>query len=163
MRTSRLLSLAAVSMLVLACERAPTQVQTPVSAPRPALLQNTWFPIQSDYYTCSGQLLSFVGKGHFTFDESFDPETGKYQYRNHLNMQGTATGADGSEYVVKNNSMQVTNDPPTPGAEYTYKFQVKLTGKGPAANEVFQLVYHVAFNANGEPTAYVEKYTSKCD
>ncbi len=158
---SKLLLLALAGVAVLACDRTPSPVQTPVPAPSAALLQNTWFPVQSDYQTCSGDVLSLVGQGHFTTVERYN-EAGKYQTRLQLNLKGTATGPDGSVYNVSASSVHLINDPPTAGMEVTWLDRVKLTGKGPAANESFYYWFGVTLNANGEITSLRDRCSLSC-
>lgn len=157
----RLLSLAVVLVPVLACERAPTQVQTPVTPPRAELVQNAWFPYVSDFVTCGGEVLSVVGKVHITSVDRFN-DAGKYQTRYQVNIKATATGADGSEYNISNNMTQLTNDVPTDGMVLNWNIKVKLTGKGPAANESYYWLYRGTMNANGDVTSSVNKWTGSC-
>ncbi len=161
MRRSRLLLLAFVLMPALACDRAPTRVQQPVAAPNAALLQNAWFPLQSDYIACNGDVLSLVGQIHFSSAERYN-EAGTYQTRIQMNLKGTVTGPDSSIYNVVGGSTHVMNDPPTDGAEVTWRDRVRLIGKGPAVNEYFYYLIRGTMNASGEITTIHDKCRLSC-
>ncbi len=152
MRRSRLLVLAFVSLPVLACERTLTPVQPPVAAPNAALFQNDWFPIQSDYIACNGDVLNLVGQMHIMSVERYN-EAGHYQSRVRLNMQGTGTGPDGSVYRFSTISTHLINDPATGAQEVSWLDKVRLIGKGPAANESFRYIIGGTMNASGEITS----------
>jgi hypothetical protein len=158
---SRLLSLALVVGPVLACDGTPTTLQNPIAPPSAALLQNVWFPIQSDYLACNGDVLSLVGQVHFSTVQRYN-DAGKYESRIGLNLKGTATGPDGSVYNVLTNSMHLMNDPPTAGMEVTWLDRVRLIGQGPAANESFRYLIRGTMNASGEITTVRDKCTLSC-
>lgn len=112
---------------------------------------------------CTGEVIILTGVTLTTCAEAvFDASGGKHAI---VQVQGQGFGvgsSSGSKYVFVANTTGVLNFPSSSTDVVTAVASAELIGQGSAANEVADILLHVTVDANGNPTAMVDKVTARC-
>ncbi len=99
--------------------------------------------------------ISGSGQGHFVDRVTVD-NTGSIHVGFTFNAQGTASDANGNQYVF-NDADSFTLSGPAGGFETTITEHFHLIGKGGAPNVKVKALLHITVLANGTVTAFVDK------
>ncbi len=80
----------------------------------------------------------------------------------HAEGHGVGVGISGAQYVFNENALVSANMPSGGAMEATVHATAHLIGQGSAPNEDVDVLMHVTFDANGTPTATVDKLSVRC-
>ena len=162
-RSIRSTVLALGAMLSLAaCENATTApLASPTGSSRRSVLVNE--RTTTAVFTandCSGEQLIGEAKLHLLLAQTTDSAGGSHTvFKLQLaNLRITSPSGNvyvGSTEVSRTGTIQA-------GETQTFEEIDKLIGRGSVPNEVLHLQFHLTVNANGEPTAEVDRATIQC-
>jgi hypothetical protein len=106
-----------------------------------------------------------TGELHLLFHSTVDANGGLH-VQQHSQPQGGGLLGTGEESGIQYRVVGVTRDetyvPPGDVRETTFVNRFHIVTQGPSDNALVDITTHVTFNANGEPTAVVERAEIKC-
>lgn len=161
------LSLVAGTLLLAACDNAPTALTRPASptTSRAALVANNRVDVNTVALSdCGGEDVLVTGNFHQVLTITVD-NAGGFHVNNHLDFTGlqgvgVVTGTQYVAHQVQMINFNVSKD--LIGVEVTQPLVFTLIGRGSAPNEVFVAIQHFTINANGEFTSFVDNFRVKC-
>ena len=117
---------------------------------------------------CAGEIVNFDGEISFLLHQTYDANGGDHTI-SLTRLTGTGTGESGATYRFRQTLFEQYNFPESQGTspqdplfEATTVQQTRFLAQGAIDNTLVELVVHVTFNANGEPTATVEQFNFRC-
>jgi hypothetical protein len=147
--------------LVLAAGMALAQATTVTSNEKVPVNQIVFNP-------CTDELVLLTGELHILFHVTEDANGGLH-VQHHAQPQGGGLLGTGEESGTQYRVVGVTRDetyvpPGAPGEfrETTFVNRFHIVSSGPSDNSLLDATIHVTFNANGEPTADLERVEIKC-
>ena len=100
--------------------------------------------------------ISGGGQGHIVFRTTLD-NNGILHVGVTFNARGTASDANGNQYVFNDADSLTFSGPSSNGFEMTHTEDFHLIGKGGAPNVTVKALMHIRVTPNGDVTAFVEK------
>ncbi len=137
-----------------------------IVAPRAeaANIFNLRFPATETGSPCTAEPVVLEGQAHVVLSVTEDA-AGGFRLVFHADEQVRGATGSGVQYVANNTSLHRTNLTPGGAITFTDRFHLNIIrqGEGVASDDFYlHAVYHITVNANGEPTAEVDRTFVTC-
>lgn len=154
---------ALASFVAVSCDRAPTAVEeTMPDAPAFRMIENQWYDYTFSFDHCEERVDAVQ---RYKYLESYtETPSGNTIYQLKFNIHGTAVGQDTGYDYVWNDTFTIWQESAGPNRAYNdhYTDNWHIIGKGQAPDFHAKVTWAIAVNANGEVTAYVDKWEETC-
>jgi hypothetical protein len=159
MRRFSMTMMAAVAALALSLTATPPARAQVASQPQCTTVDITGMTTMND---CTGEVVTLTSGTMTTCVQAvFDASGGKHAVV-HVMEDGIGVSDSGSQYVFHVDALGSIQLPSSSTDVVTALGTAELIGKGSAANEVAGVLLHVTVDANGNPTAEVDKISMHC-
>lgn len=127
-----------------------------------AQLENVTIPVAGETFNpCNGEILTFTGNFHLSFDITVTPNGGFHVVEQDNAEDIKAVGDLGNIYSGSEHDSLVENLP-IGATTFTAEGSFAETSHGSAPNFVTDYLEHVTINPNGTVTVVVDTFTSAC-
>ena len=111
---------------------------------------------------CTGETVLLTGELHVISHQSTDRAGGYHEKFTVVPRGVTGTGASGTRYLAVGSHSDVFNTGPGRATTFTLTVTFNVISTGGNGNFVSTVTVHLTENANGESTAEVESFRTRC-